>query len=212
MTLTARAPIDRAPTGRGYGPTLDNVCRFEEPTPIPLVPARSDLPGLCEAERVRRVLILGSTGSIGTQAIDVIAANPDRFEVVGLTAGWGRAVGVAVGALVVTAFFSLSGVVVAWAGRIDDAFTLPAALGTFFVKALVLYLVLFSLPADGWLDRTAVAWSVIVGALVWSGVQLRWVWTRQLYYVPPPAPPATASSAGVQPRPVEHPDGRPQGG
>jgi 1-deoxy-D-xylulose-5-phosphate reductoisomerase len=34
-----------------------------------------------------RVLILGSTGSIGTQALEVIAANPDRFEVVGLAAG-----------------------------------------------------------------------------------------------------------------------------
>jgi 1-deoxy-D-xylulose-5-phosphate reductoisomerase len=31
-----------------------------------------------------RVLVLGSTGSIGTQALEVIAANPDRFEVVGL--------------------------------------------------------------------------------------------------------------------------------
>ncbi|MFJ8893119.1 1-deoxy-D-xylulose-5-phosphate reductoisomerase [Leifsonia sp. NPDC102414] len=36
---------------------------------------------------MRRVIILGSTGSIGTQALDVIAANPDRFTVVGLTAG-----------------------------------------------------------------------------------------------------------------------------
>jgi 1-deoxy-D-xylulose-5-phosphate reductoisomerase len=35
------------------------------------------------------VLILGSTGSIGTQALEVIAANPDRFEVVGLAAGGG---------------------------------------------------------------------------------------------------------------------------
>jgi 1-deoxy-D-xylulose-5-phosphate reductoisomerase len=33
------------------------------------------------------VLILGSTGSIGTQALEVIAANPDRFQVVGLAAG-----------------------------------------------------------------------------------------------------------------------------
>ncbi|MHA3022555.1 1-deoxy-D-xylulose-5-phosphate reductoisomerase [Mycobacterium sp. BMJ-28] len=41
-------------------------------------------------ERVR-VLLLGSTGSIGTQALDVIAANPDRFEVVGLAAGGGNA-------------------------------------------------------------------------------------------------------------------------
>jgi 1-deoxy-D-xylulose-5-phosphate reductoisomerase len=34
-----------------------------------------------------RVLVLGSTGSIGTQALEVMAANPDRFEVVGLAAG-----------------------------------------------------------------------------------------------------------------------------
>ncbi|MEN9970401.1 MAG: hypothetical protein RLZZ229_609 [Actinomycetota bacterium] len=36
---------------------------------------------------MRRVIILGSTGSIGTQALEVIAANPDKFEVVGLAAG-----------------------------------------------------------------------------------------------------------------------------
>lgn len=37
-----------------------------------------------------KVLLLGSTGSIGTQALQVIAANPDRFEVVGLAAGGGN--------------------------------------------------------------------------------------------------------------------------
>ncbi|GAC1653985.1 MAG: 1-deoxy-D-xylulose-5-phosphate reductoisomerase [Vulcanimicrobiaceae bacterium] len=35
----------------------------------------------------RRVAILGSTGSIGTQALDVISSHPDRFDVVGLAAG-----------------------------------------------------------------------------------------------------------------------------
>lgn len=35
----------------------------------------------------RDVLLLGSTGSIGTQALDVIRANPDRFRVVGLASG-----------------------------------------------------------------------------------------------------------------------------
>jgi 1-deoxy-D-xylulose-5-phosphate reductoisomerase len=35
----------------------------------------------------RDVVILGSTGSIGRQALDVVRANPDRFRVVGLTAG-----------------------------------------------------------------------------------------------------------------------------
>ena len=35
----------------------------------------------------RDVVVLGSTGSIGTQALDIVRANPDRFRVVGLTAG-----------------------------------------------------------------------------------------------------------------------------
>ena len=39
---------------------------------------------------MRRVIVLGSTGSIGVQALDVIAANRERFEVVGLGAGSNR--------------------------------------------------------------------------------------------------------------------------
>jgi 1-deoxy-D-xylulose-5-phosphate reductoisomerase len=39
----------------------------------------------------RDVVILGSTGSVGTQAIDLIRANRDRFRVVGLAAGGDRA-------------------------------------------------------------------------------------------------------------------------
>jgi 1-deoxy-D-xylulose-5-phosphate reductoisomerase len=35
----------------------------------------------------RDIVILGSTGSIGTQALEVIRANPDMFRVVALTAG-----------------------------------------------------------------------------------------------------------------------------
>ena len=109
--------------------------------------------------------------------------------VTGLLAGRADAVGVLVGALIVTAFFCVSGLVVAWAGRIDDSFTLPAALGMFFVKGLVLFAVLSRMPEEGWLDRRTLAFAVVAGALLWSVVQLRWVWTRQLYYVPPPAPP-----------------------
>jgi 1-deoxy-D-xylulose-5-phosphate reductoisomerase len=39
---------------------------------------------------VREVVLLGSTGSIGTQALDVIARNPDTFRVVALAAGGDR--------------------------------------------------------------------------------------------------------------------------
>ena len=38
----------------------------------------------------RDIVILGSTGSIGTQALDVIRRNPDRFRVAGLAAGGGN--------------------------------------------------------------------------------------------------------------------------
>jgi hypothetical protein len=61
----------------------------------------------------------------------------------------------------------------------------------FFVKALLLFALLSALPEDGWLDRLTLAWAVVVGALLWSGVQLRWVWTRQIYYASPPPPPST---------------------
>ena len=39
---------------------------------------------------MKRILVLGSTGSIGTQALEVIAANPDKFQVVGIAAGSGQ--------------------------------------------------------------------------------------------------------------------------
>jgi 1-deoxy-D-xylulose-5-phosphate reductoisomerase len=35
----------------------------------------------------RDLVLLGSTGSVGTQALDIVRANPDRFRVVGLAAG-----------------------------------------------------------------------------------------------------------------------------
>ncbi len=38
---------------------------------------------------MRRLLILGATGSVGTQALDVVARDPGAFELVGLSAGQG---------------------------------------------------------------------------------------------------------------------------
>jgi len=39
---------------------------------------------------MRDVVILGSTGSVGTQALEVVAERPDQFRVVGLAAGGGQ--------------------------------------------------------------------------------------------------------------------------
>jgi 1-deoxy-D-xylulose-5-phosphate reductoisomerase len=43
----------------------------------------------------RSVILLGSTGSVGTQAIDVITRNPDRFNVLGISAGGAHPVALA---------------------------------------------------------------------------------------------------------------------
>jgi 1-deoxy-D-xylulose-5-phosphate reductoisomerase len=48
-------------------------------------PAAADTPG-----EPRDIVILGSTGSIGTQAVDVVLSNPDRFRVTALSAAGGR--------------------------------------------------------------------------------------------------------------------------
>jgi len=38
----------------------------------------------------REIVLLGSTGSIGTQAADIIRRNPDRFRLTGLASGGGN--------------------------------------------------------------------------------------------------------------------------
>ncbi|HEX4062414.1 MAG TPA: 1-deoxy-D-xylulose-5-phosphate reductoisomerase [Streptosporangiaceae bacterium] len=43
------------------------------------------------AQPPREIVILGSTGSIGTQAADVVRRNPDRFRIAGLAAGGANA-------------------------------------------------------------------------------------------------------------------------
>ena len=43
------------------------------------------------ADRQRDVVLLGSTGSIGTQAADIVRRNPGRFRLVALAAGGGNA-------------------------------------------------------------------------------------------------------------------------
>ena len=41
------------------------------------------IPGMA----LKKIGILGSTGSIGTHTLDVVGEHPDRFEITGLAAG-----------------------------------------------------------------------------------------------------------------------------
>ncbi|NUP42013.1 MAG: 1-deoxy-D-xylulose-5-phosphate reductoisomerase, partial [Streptomyces sp.] len=42
------------------------------------------------ADGPRDIVILGSTGSVGTQAIDVVLRNPERFRVTAISAAGSR--------------------------------------------------------------------------------------------------------------------------
>ena len=69
-----RRPAGRRRTPQGWATAAPSLVRRAGPY-------------LRETGAMRDVVVLGSTGSVGTQALDIVRANPDRFRVVGLTAG-----------------------------------------------------------------------------------------------------------------------------
>ncbi|KAJ9513076.1 hypothetical protein QJQ45_029430 [Haematococcus lacustris] len=57
------------------------------PAPPPAWPARCVPPEVQSRKGPKKFSLLGSTGSIGTQTLDIIAEFPDKFELVALAAG-----------------------------------------------------------------------------------------------------------------------------
>ncbi|PRZ43390.1 hypothetical protein CLV47_10276 [Antricoccus suffuscus] len=103
--------------------------------------------------------------------------------------GWQGAFGVLVGLVIVTIFFAFGSWAVVKAGKYDDRLTLPAALGSYLIKIGILAIVLVSIPLDGPVDVGAMAITVLVGTLMWAGVQIKYVLSKQIFYVDytPPA-------------------------
>jgi len=69
------------------------LARGDDPPDPPAVLARGDDPpdpAAVPLGRHRDVVLLGSTGSIGTQAADIVRRNPDRFRLTALAAGGGN--------------------------------------------------------------------------------------------------------------------------
>lgn len=59
-----------------------------QPPPPPAWPGRAVAePGRQSWDGPKPISIVGSTGSIGTQTLDIVAENPDKFRVVALAAG-----------------------------------------------------------------------------------------------------------------------------
>ena len=96
---------------------------------------------------------------------------------------WPAVLGVLIGLAVVVLFFSISTWAVVAAGRRDDRLTLPAVMIAFTVKIVLLGILLISIPDDSAVDVVAMAWAVLVGALVWAVDQVRFVLRQRLFYV-----------------------------
>ncbi len=94
---------------------------------------------------------------------------------------------VAVGLAIVAAFFCIGALAVAAAGKLGDELTLPAALGTYLIKVVLLGVLMVSVRDQPWLDPTALGLSVLVGTIAWTAVHARRVWTSRIYYVDPGA-------------------------
>jgi hypothetical protein len=97
--------------------------------------------------------------------------------------GWPAVLGALIGLAVVVLFFSISTWAVVAAGRRDDRLTLPAVMIAFTVKVVLLGVLLVSMPSDGPVDVVAMAWAVLVGALVWAVDQVRFVLRQRMYYI-----------------------------
>ncbi|KAL6848324.1 hypothetical protein ACP4OV_022452 [Aristida adscensionis] len=68
--------------------SLRRTCCSMQQAPPPAWPGRAVIePGRKSWDGPKPISIVGSTGSIGTQTLDIVAENPDKFQVVALAAG-----------------------------------------------------------------------------------------------------------------------------
>ncbi|KAG4118212.1 hypothetical protein ERO13_D11G000832v2 [Gossypium hirsutum] len=77
---------------KGYGTAIGRIrrlqCSGQAPHPPPAWPGLAfPHPGRKTWDGPKPISIVGSTGSIGSQTLDIIAENPDKFRIVGLAAG-----------------------------------------------------------------------------------------------------------------------------
>lgn len=90
-----------------------------------------------------------------------------------LGAGAKGALGAGLGIALAAAFFSVTVVVVDAAARVSNSLILPAALGTYLLKLIVLMVALFLLADTTAFNRTAFGLAVVAGTCVYLVAELR---------------------------------------
>jgi ATP synthase protein I len=90
-----------------------------------------------------------------------------------LGAGTKGAIGAGLGMALAAAFFSVTVVVVDAAARVSNSLILPAALGTYLLKLILLMVGLFLLADTTAFNRTAFGLAVVAGTCVYLIAELR---------------------------------------
>jgi ATP synthase protein I len=107
-----------------------------------------------ERELVRRVLPFVPVAGVIAVVVGVLVSGWD--------AGWSAAIGIAV----VAANFVASALSIAWAARISPTLVFAVAMGGFFIRMVVIVLVLIGLNELAWFSPLAFALSVVPATIV----------------------------------------------
>lgn len=121
----------------------------------------------------------------GAIAATALAA-PLAIGIAWLVAGPDAALGAGIGMALAAAFFSITVVVVAWAGRVSPDLMLPSALATYTVKLVALGIGLWALRDTTAFDRSAFALAVVGGTIVYLGAELRIAARTRIPYISDP--------------------------
>jgi len=85
------------------------------------------------------------------------------------------AAGAAGGMLVVTVGVSMTTLAIAWADVIRPALVMPVGLTVYVIKYALVAGLMVAVASRGWAGGLPMAWSIAVGAVVLTGVQVWWL-------------------------------------
>jgi hypothetical protein len=100
---------------------------------------------------------------------------------------WGAAgvAGIAAGVGLVAASYTISSLVIAWADSVDPKLVLPAGLTTYFLKVLLIGVLMAALASSGWHGLVPMGVAILGTALAWIVAQSVWTWRARIMYVEP---------------------------
>jgi hypothetical protein len=153
-----------APPSRNYGVIAQILGKDDEDDDRPL----PDLPPLPEDPRWRIehlpfVLAVGFALVLCAASVGFFAGGPVA------------AAGAAAGMLIVTIGISMTTLAIAWADVIRPELVMPVGLAVYVIKFALIAALLLVVADRGWAGGLPMAWSMAVGVVVLTGVQVMWL-------------------------------------